>query len=54
MPWSRVHDSFKDDGTPNDPAYEKRAAAFLDEVLWLADAIADRKAKEKTNVLSQS
>src|ERR1044071_120465 len=30
---SRVRDSFKDDGTPNDPAYEKRATAFLDEVL---------------------
>ncbi len=43
---SRVHDSFNDDGTPNDPAYEKRAAAFLDEVLWFAEAIADRKAKE--------
>ena len=44
---SRVHDSFNDDGTPNDPAYEKRAAVFLDEVLWFAEAIADRKAKEK-------
>jgi NAD(P)H-dependent FMN reductase len=44
---SRVHDSFKDDGTPNDPAYEKRAAGFLDEVLWFTEAIADRKAKEK-------
>ncbi len=44
---SRVHDSFKEDGTPNDPAYEKRAAAFLDEVLWFAEAISDRKAKEK-------
>ncbi len=31
---SRVHDSFKDDGTSNDPAYEKPCAAFLDEVLW--------------------
>jgi NAD(P)H-dependent FMN reductase len=45
---SRVHDSFQEDGTPNDPAYEKRAAAFLDEVLWFAEAIADRKAKEKS------
>src|ERR1051325_4155794 len=45
---SRVRDSFKEDGTPNDPAYEMRAAAFLDEVLWFAEAIADRKAKEKT------
>jgi len=45
---SRVHDSFNDDGTPNDPSYEKRAATFLDEVLWFAEAIADRKAKDKT------
>ena len=45
---SRVHDSFKDDGTPNDPAYEKRAAAFLDELLWFTEAIADRKAKDRT------
>ena len=44
---SRVHDSFQQDGTPNDPAYEKRATEFLDEVLWFSEAIADRKAKEK-------
>ena len=44
---SRVHDSFNEDGTPNDPAYEKSVAAFLDEVLWFAEAITDRKAKEK-------
>src|SRR5207244_7115628 len=31
---SRVRDSFKEDGTPNDTAYEIRAATFLDEVLW--------------------
>jgi NAD(P)H-dependent FMN reductase len=48
LPVSRVRDSFKEDGTPNDPAYEKRAAVFLDEVLWFAEAIADRKAKEQT------
>jgi NAD(P)H-dependent FMN reductase len=42
---SRVHDSFKDDGT-FDPSYEKRAAGFLDEVLWFTEAIADRKAKD--------
>ncbi len=47
LPVSRVRDSFKEDGTPNDPAYEKRAAVFLDEVLWFTEAIADRKAKEK-------
>ncbi len=44
---SRVQDSFNPDGTPNDPVYEKRAAVFLDEVLWFAEAISDRKAKEK-------
>ncbi len=47
LPVSRVHDSFKEDGTPNDPAYEKRAATFLDEVLWFTEAIVDRKAKDK-------
>jgi len=49
LPVSRVRDSFRDDGTPNDSAYEKRAAEFLDEVLWFAEAIADRKAKEKSS-----
>ena len=44
---SRVRDSFKDDGNPNDPAYDKRAAGFLDELLWFTEAIADRKAKER-------
>lgn len=43
---SRVHESFDENG-PKDPAYEKRAAEFLDDVLWFAEAIADRKAKEK-------
>lgn len=47
LPISRVHDSFNDDGTPNDASYEKRAASFLDEVLWFTEAIADRKAKDK-------
>jgi len=44
---SRVQDSFKDDGAV-DAVYEKRATAFLDEVLWFTEAIADRKAKEKS------
>jgi len=43
---SRVQDSFKDDGTI-DPAYERRCAVFLDEVLWFTEAIAARKAKDK-------
>jgi NAD(P)H-dependent FMN reductase len=47
LPISRVNESFNDDGTTNDPAYEKRAATFLDEVLWFTEAIATRKAKDK-------
>jgi NAD(P)H-dependent FMN reductase len=44
---SRVHNTFSDQGTPNDLAYVKRTETFLDEVLWFAEAIQDRKAKEK-------
>ena len=44
---SRINDSFREDGTPNEPIYEKRAAEFLDEVLWFAEAISDRKKKDK-------
>ncbi|MDB6057146.1 MAG: NADPH-dependent reductase [Verrucomicrobiales bacterium] len=45
---SSVQDSFKDDGTPNEPRYEKQCAGFLDEMLWFTDAIAARKAKDKS------
>jgi NAD(P)H-dependent FMN reductase len=45
---SRVQDAFKDDGT-YDHAYDKRADGFLDEVLWFTEAIAARKAKDKTD-----
>ena len=47
LPISRVQDSFDEDGNPKDPAYEKRAKAFIDEVLWFTEAIATQKAKEK-------
>jgi NAD(P)H-dependent FMN reductase len=33
LPVSHVRDSFNEEGTPNDVAYEKRAATFLDEVI---------------------
>src|SRR5881394_1424860 len=45
---SRVQDSFNEDGTPNDSGYEKRAAGFLDELLWFTEAIADKKAGDKS------
>lgn len=44
---SRVQESFAEDGTPGDPSYEKRAEAFIAEVLWFAEAIANQKAKDK-------
>lgn len=42
---SRVQNSFDDEGNPTDESYEKRAASFIDEVLWFAEAIAAQKAK---------
>jgi NAD(P)H-dependent FMN reductase len=47
LPISRVHEAFAEDGTPQDPAYEKRAAAFIAEVLWFTEAIAAQQAKEQ-------
>lgn len=47
LPISRVQDSFDEDGNPKDPVYEKRAKAFIEEVLWFTEAIATQKAKEK-------
>jgi NAD(P)H-dependent FMN reductase len=44
---SRVHDAFSDDGIPADRGYEHRTDVFLDEVLWFAEAIQDRKAKAR-------
>lgn len=47
LPVSRVQESFDEDGNPKDPSYEKRAKAFIDEVLWFTEAITTQKAKEK-------
>lgn len=46
LPVSRVQDSFDEDGNPKDESYEKRAAAFIAEVLWFAEAISVQKAKD--------
>lgn len=45
LPFSRVQDVFAEDGTLKELAYEKRADAFIAEVLWFAEAIATQKAK---------
>jgi NAD(P)H-dependent FMN reductase len=43
FPIVKVQDSFTEEGEPTDPIYEKSAAAFLDELLWLTGAIAAGK-----------
>jgi len=47
LPVSDVRESFAENGTPVDAAYEKRAAKFLDQVIWFTEAIADRKARDR-------
>jgi len=45
LPFSRVQDVFSEGGELKDLAYEKRADAFIAEVLWFTEAIATQKAK---------
>ena len=45
LPFSHVQNVFAEDGTLKEPAYEKRADAFIAEVLWFAEAIATQKGK---------
>ena len=47
LPVSRVQESFDEEGNPKDESYEKRAAAFIAEVVWFAEAISVQKAKDK-------
>ncbi len=49
LPVSRVQESFEEDGTPRDFAYEKRAQSFIAELLWFTEAVATQKAKEKAS-----
>ena len=46
LPFSRVQDVFEENGTLKELVYEKRADAFIAEVLWFTEAIAAQKAKE--------
>jgi NAD(P)H-dependent FMN reductase len=43
---SRVGRSFAEDGTPTDAAWERRAAKFLDEIEWYAEALAAQREKK--------
>ena len=45
FPIPRVQDAFTDDGTPNDPAMERRVGRFLDEFCWYASALKEARAK---------
>jgi len=45
VPVPKVQDAFDDDGTPRDPAWERRVARFLDELEWYARAFAAERAR---------
>jgi NAD(P)H-dependent FMN reductase len=45
LPVPAVHKAFADDGTPLDPAWERRSARFLDELEWYARAFAAERAR---------
>jgi len=47
LPVPRVQDAFDDDGRPHDETYPRRAARFLDELEWYANAL---KAARQTGV----
>jgi NAD(P)H-dependent FMN reductase len=50
FPVTKVQESFGDDGIPNDPAYQKRADRFLDELLWFTEALTNQKEKDEAGV----
>jgi NAD(P)H-dependent FMN reductase len=45
LPVPAVQDAFDDAGTPRDPAWERRARRFLDELEWYARALAAERAR---------
>jgi NAD(P)H-dependent FMN reductase len=45
FPVPKVQDAFKDDGRAKDPAVERRAQRFLDELEWYARALQEARAK---------
>jgi NAD(P)H-dependent FMN reductase len=42
---SKVRESFKDDGTPADSSFDKRAQGFIDEMLWWTEAVVAQKSR---------
>jgi len=47
FPIAAVQDAFQLDGRPNDPAFERRILAFLDELEWYARALKAEREREK-------
>jgi NAD(P)H-dependent FMN reductase len=45
VPIPAVQNAFDDDGTPRDPAWDRRVARFLDELEWYARAFAAERAR---------
>jgi NAD(P)H-dependent FMN reductase len=43
LPMPKVQDQFDKDGSPRDPAHERRAARFLDELEWYARALKEAR-----------
>lgn len=43
LPIIRVEETLDEEGRPLDPVYEKSAAAFIDELLWLTEAISVKR-----------
>jgi NAD(P)H-dependent FMN reductase len=48
FPIPTVEKAFADDGTPRDPAYDRRIGKFLDELEWYARALKAARETEKT------
>jgi NAD(P)H-dependent FMN reductase len=46
FPVTKVQESFAADGAPLDPVYEKRAANFVSELLWLTEAVDARRTRD--------
>jgi NAD(P)H-dependent FMN reductase len=45
VPVPKVQDAFADDGTPRDPAWERRFGRFFGELEWYAGALATERAR---------
>lgn len=52
FPVTRVQETFDEEGRSADAAWDKRAGAFLGELLWLTEALAAQREKTEVQVAS--